>query len=77
METEIETIIVDKKHKLVIQKAWNKTAWMYKVKKFEWFHLFWSAGWREDNSILTDVKYFLTMEEAKKYATSIRDNFLG
>ena len=77
METEIETIKVDRSHKLVIRKAWNQTAWMYKVKKYQWFFLFWAAGWKEDGGYLTDVKYFETLGEAQRYVSSLRNNFLS
>jgi hypothetical protein len=74
---EVETIMVNDNHKLVITKAWNETSWMFKVKKFQkLLGLFWSAGWKEDDRIMTDVKFFITLEEARGYANQIKQNFL-
>lgn len=78
MENDIETIKVDKKHKLVIKRAWNQTAWMYRVKKYQkLWGLFWAAGWLEDNTYLTRVVFFPTLQDARDQAEMIRRNFLG
>lgn len=78
METDIETIKVDRYHKLVIRKAWNQTAWMYKVKKYQWmFFLFWATGWKEDNVFFANVRFFPTLKEARQHAEQVRKNFLG